>query len=131
MANIWEGEFPYKNSAADGFAGVAPVASFPANGYGLHDVAGNVWEWCSDWYRPDAYERQLAQGASGVVRNPRGPAAQESFDPQEPGMKKRVQRGGSFLCTDQYCTRYMVGSRGKGAPDTGSNHLGFRCIKKA
>lgn len=127
MANIWEGEFPHKNSAADGFTGAAPVASFPANGYGLHDVAGNVWEWCQDWYRPDAYSRRIAQE---VIKNPVGPAQAESYDPAEPGMVKRVQRGGSFLCTDQYCTRYMVGTRGKGAPDTSSNHLGFRCVKK-
>jgi formylglycine-generating enzyme required for sulfatase activity len=127
MANIWEGEFPARNSAADGYAGTAPVASFPANGYGLFDVAGNVWEWCSDWYRPDAYAREVV--TKGVARNPHGPAQAESFDPEEPGIPKRVLRGGSFLCTDQYCTRYMVGTRGKGAPDTGSNHVGFRCVR--
>jgi formylglycine-generating enzyme required for sulfatase activity len=125
LANIWEGEFPARNSAADGYAGTAPVAAFPANGYGLHDVSGNVWEWCSDWYRPDAYARD----AQGVVRNPSGPAQAQSFDPEEPGVPKRVLRGGSFLCTDQYCTRYMLGTRGKGAPDTGSNHIGFRCVR--
>lgn len=127
MANIWEGDFPAKNSKADGFADAAPVASFPSNPYGLHDVAGNVWEWCSDWYRPDAYARQRV--SEGAVRNPLGPARAESFDPQEPGQPKRVQRGGSFLCTDLYCTRYMLGTRGKGAPDTGSNHVGFRCVR--
>jgi sulfatase modifying factor 1 len=139
MANIWEGPFPYRNSAADGFAGIAPVASFPANGYGLHDVAGNVWEWCRDWYAADAYQVKnppktgLTAGSNGapmVLRNPTGPTQAASFDPGEPGVAKRVQRGGSFLCTDQYCTRYMVGSRGKCSPDTGSNHAGFRCVKK-
>jgi formylglycine-generating enzyme required for sulfatase activity len=131
MANIWEGAFPHKNSEDDGFIGIAPVASFPANAYGLHDMAGNVWEWCSDWYRPDGYARDQTAAGSGVVRDPRGPAESESFDPQEPGMPKRVQRGGSYLCTDQYCTRYMVGTRGKGAVDTGSNHVGFRCVRDA
>ena len=131
MANIWEGAFPHKNSEDDGFSGIAPVASFPANAYGLHDMAGNAWEWCSDWYRPDAYALAQRAAGGGVVRDPRGVAESESFDPQEPGMPKRVQRGGSYLCTDQYCTRYVVGTRGKGAVDPGSNHVGFRCVRDA
>ena len=126
MANIWEGRFPVKDTGDDGFVGVAPVAQYPANGYGLYDVAGNVWEWTSDWYRPDTYA-ELAK--AGVAHNPRGPAS--SHDPTEPGEKKRVLRGGSFLCTDQYCTRYMVGTRGKGEVTSGSNHLGFRCVQEA
>jgi formylglycine-generating enzyme required for sulfatase activity len=131
MANIWEGKFPNQNTGADGYAHTAPVGQYDANPYGLFDMAGNVWEWCSDWYRPDAYELDVKAASGGVVRNPRGPARSASFDPQEPGQAKRVQRSGSFLCTDQYCTRYMLGSRGKGAPDTGSNHLGFRCVADA
>lgn len=129
MANIFEGKFPHQNTNDDGFTATAPAASFPANPYGLYDVAGNVWEWCSDWYRPDSYALAVAAAKDGVVRNPRGPERHDSYDPQEPGLPKRVQRSGSFLCTDQYCTRYMLGSRGKAAADTGSNHGGFRCVK--
>jgi len=124
MANTYQGKFPVKDTGADGFAGIAPVRSFPPNGYGLYDIAGNAWEWIGDWYRADYYE-QLAKG--GVARNPRGPDS--SFDPAEPGVKKHVQRGGSFLCTDQYCTRYMVGTRGKGETSTASNHVGVRLVK--
>jgi sulfatase modifying factor 1 len=129
QANIWEGSFPYANTAADGFVSTAPVGQYQPNAFGLYDLAGNVWEWCSDWYRPDTYEIDVRNAADRVIFNPTGPTQADSFDPQEPGLPKRTQRGGSFLCTDQYCTRYMVGSRGKAAPDTGTNHGGFRCVK--
>jgi len=108
----------------DGYRASAPVGSFPANGYGLFDMAGNVWEWCSDWYRHDYYRTLAAEPQP--VRNPQGPS--DSHDPSEPGTAKRVMRGGSYLCTDQYCTAYEVGARGKGAPDSGTNHVGFRCV---
>jgi formylglycine-generating enzyme len=121
-ANTWQGHFPVQNTAADDYQTTAPVGSFPPNGFGLYDVAGNVWEWCADWYRPDAY-------ADAMSHNPRGP--ESSFDPDEPGVPKRVMRGGSFMCSDEYCGRYRPGSRGKGAPDSGASHIGFRCVRSA
>jgi formylglycine-generating enzyme len=124
MANTHQGHFPNEDTRADAFHGAAPVAQYPPNAYGLYDVAGNVWEWTSDWYRDDYYA-ELEK--SGVARNPQGPA--ESLDRSEPGVAKRVHRGGSFLCTEQYCSRYMVGTRGKGDLSTGTNHLGFRLVK--
>ena len=127
MANTFQGHFPDSNSTGDGFNSTSPVTKFPPNGYGLYDMAGNVWQWNSDWYRVDYYRTLAAQGS--VIRNPTGPDS--SFDPSEPGVKKRSMRGGSYLCTDQYCSRYMVGTRGKGETSTGTNHLGFRCVRSS
>lgn len=119
-ANIFQGNFPVKNSAEDGYAELAPVKSFPPNAYGLYDMEGNVWEWCSDLYRADYYKAASAT-------DPQGP--KDSYDPQDPGVIKHVQRGGSFMCSDQYCNRYKAGSRGKGETGSASNNLGFRCVK--
>jgi formylglycine-generating enzyme required for sulfatase activity len=125
MANTHQGHFPDHDSAADGHAGIAPVAQFPPNGYGLYDITGNVWQWTKDLYRADYYTELRATGE--VTRNPQGPDT--SLDPSEPGVQKRVQRGGSFLCTSQYCSRYIVGTRGKGEVSSATNHIGFRCVK--
>jgi formylglycine-generating enzyme required for sulfatase activity len=122
MANTWQGVFPVENTMGDGYRTSAPVGSYPPNGFGLFDMSGNVWEWCADWYRPDTY-------TTSPVENPTGPP--DSFDPVEPMTAKRVQRGGSFLCSDQYCKRYDPGGRGKGDPYSGANHVGFRCVKSA
>ena len=125
MANTHQGNFPDHDAAEDGYAGIAPVAKFAANGYGLYDITGNVWQWTADWYRSDYYSQLSA--SNRAVRNPHGPG--DSNDPEEPGVQKRVQRGGSFLCTEQYCTRYIVGTRGKGEVSSASNHIGFRCVR--
>lgn len=128
-ANTWQGEFPYHNSVEDGFAGTAPVKSFPANAYGLYDMAGNVWEWCSDLYQKDTYAvRTQELGQAGVAENPVGPS--RSFDPRNPYEPEvRVVRGGSFLCHDSYCASYRPSARMASSPDTGLSHTGFRCVK--
>lgn len=123
-ANFWQGVFPFKNLELDGFINAAPVKSFPANGFGLYDMAGNVWEWCSDKYRFDVYNEYKQQG---TVRNPLGP--EDSFDPMEPLVEKYSLRGGSFLCNDSYCSGYRVSRRMKSTKDSGFNHTGFRCVK--
>jgi formylglycine-generating enzyme len=119
-ANSFQGYFPYEDQALDGYkTTTAPVKSFPANGYGLYDTAGNVWEWCADWYRADYYKKSPSL-------YPRGPSS--SDDPDEPGVAKRVMRGGSFLCNDGYCSSYRCSARMKSSPDSGLQHTGFRCV---
>lgn len=126
LGNIWQGEFPHQNLKLDGYERTAPVKSYPANGYGLYDMAGNAWEWCSDWYRADAYKQRAGEG---VLVNPIGPA--ESWDPHDAlaGSPKRVMRGGSFLCHVTYCESYRPGARRGTTPDTGMSHVGFRCVR--
>jgi formylglycine-generating enzyme required for sulfatase activity len=119
LANIWQGEFPEEHHVRDGFETTAPVKSFPPNGYGLFDISGNVWEWCADWYQPEYY-------STSPRRNPPGP--RDSFDPNEPGQPKRVQRGGSFMCNANYCLGYRSASRMKGEPSSGAFHCGFRTV---
>jgi sulfatase modifying factor 1 len=123
-ANTFEGQFPNRDEGRDGFKGIAPVKKYKPNGYGLYDTSGNVWEWCSDWYRHDYYA-QCAK--TELSKNPQGPG--DSFDPEEPSVPKRVQRGGSFLCHDSYCASYRASARMKTSPDTGLSHSGFRCVR--
>lgn len=137
MANRWTGDFPYRNDALDGFAGTSPVGAFPANGYGLHDMGGNVWNWCSDIYRADAFAGRAAGG--GVCCDPSGPAdtkgeariAGDPSPPLVPGAVRRVTKGGSFLCHPDYCESYRPPARRGTDPDTGSSHVGFRCAMDA
>lgn len=126
MANFFQGNFPYENTKSDGYEKLAPVKSFPPNQYGLYDVIGNVWEWTSDWYRPDTYARYKVSGQS-QCHNPQGPSA--SYDPVDPYSPKRVIKGGSFLCSEQYCSNYRPNARMATSLDSGQEHLGFRCVK--
>ena len=127
MANTWQGEFPWQQFGKDGFESTSPVAAFPPNGYGLYDIIGNVWEWTTDWYVPK--HPQEAVKACCIPRNPRGPRAEESFDPCQPGqIPRKVLKGGSHLCAPNYCRRYRPAARFPEPVDTSTCHVGFRCI---
>ena len=121
-ANTWDGKFPYKNTEVDKYNGLAPVKSYPPNGYGLFDMAGNLWEWCSDNYRSDYYQSV----AGNMQDNPTGP--ETSYDPRQPEVPVKVIRGGSFMCNEVYCSGYRVSSRMMSSPDSGLENTGFRCV---
>lgn len=121
-ANFWQGIFPFQNEKKDGFFLTAPVKTYASNPYGLYEMAGNVWEWCADWYHQNYYASADAQ-----IPNPQGPKV--SFDPQMPYTQQRSMRGGSFLCNDDFCSGYRNARRMKSSPDTGLGHTGFRCVK--
>ncbi len=129
VANIWQGRFPSQNTAEDGYLRTSPVHAFPPNGFGLYDMGGNVWQWTADWYRADYFAsvRQAETATKRPVKDPVGPP--ESYDPAEPAVPKHVVKGGSHLCSDRYCVRYLVGSRGKAEPGLGASNLGFRLVR--
>src|SRR5215470_11992043 len=128
MANTWQGEFPWQNFVTDGWERTAPVGCYPPNGYGLHDMIGNVWEWTTDWYAP---HQEAAQSCCGGVA--RDDARERSYDPQTPNVKipRKAIKGGSFLCAPNYCRRYRPAARMAHAVDTSTCHVGFRLIVRA
>jgi formylglycine-generating enzyme required for sulfatase activity len=131
MANTWQGRFPHENLETDEYARTSPVRAFPANGYGLHDMTGNVWEWTADFW---SSRHPPAPGkACCVAQNPRGAAEQDSFDPRQPQIRipRRVLKGGSHLCAPNYCRRYRPAARHAQPADTSMSHIGFRCVVRA
>ena len=128
MANTWQGEFPWQNLRTDGFDRTSPVGAFPANGYGLFDMAGNVWEWTTDWF--SARHQLDAESPCCVLHNPRGGSSEASYDGAEPQIRipRKVVKGGSFLCAPNYCRRYRPAARHPQMIDSGMSHIGFRCV---
>lgn len=130
MAKTWQGEFPWRNKAKKNLSRTAPVGSFPPNGYGLYDMAGNVWQWTTDWYVNSHPQKDTSSCCT--LDNPRGPSVNASYDPQMPQVKipRKVVKGGSFLCAPSYCRRYRPAARHAQMIDSGMSHIGFRCIKR-
>jgi formylglycine-generating enzyme required for sulfatase activity len=128
MANLWQGEFPHQNLGLDGYEHTSPVTAFPPNGYGVHDMIGNVWEWTTDWY--SAKHEADAPKPCCIPQNPRGGPMEASYDPQLPKIRipRKVLKGGSHLCAPSYCRRYRPAARHAEPVDTSTNHVGFRCI---
>ena len=128
MANTWQGEFPHQNLMSDGFERTSPVGRFPANGYGLHDMIGNVWEWTTDWWS-DRHPGEPAK-ACCIPQNPRGGSEADSYDPRQPAIRipRKVVKGGSHLCAPNYCRRYRPAARHPQPVDTSMSHVGFRCV---
>lgn len=132
LANFWQGQFPFENSLEDGWERTSPVKHFPPNGYGLFDMIGNVWEWTSDWYAEPRPIAKQKPSSCCTISNPRGARKAESFDPCMPHFKiaRRVIKGGSHLCAENYCQRYRPAARHPQAIDTSTSHVGFRCVKR-
>jgi formylglycine-generating enzyme len=128
LANTWQGNFPHENRAADGYERTSPVTAFPANGYGVYDMIGNVWEWTSDWYTPRHEANALK--ACCIPINPRGACEKASYDPGQPEIRipRKVLKGGSHLCAPNYCRRYRPAARHPQPVDTSTSHVGFRCV---
>lgn len=128
MANTWQGEFPWQNLATDGYEGTSPVRTFPPNGYGLYDMAGNVWEWTSDFFTP-RHPNEVIKSCC-IPRNPRVEAAEQSLVGNLPGIDipRKVLKGGSHLCAPNYCLRYRPAARQGEMVDSAASHIGFRCI---
>ena len=130
LANYWQGEFPHANTCEDGWLRTSPVGSFPANDYGLYDMIGNVWEWTADWFAPPPAFKKSKPEACCVVDNPRGARMRESFDTSAAGVPigRRVTKGGSHLCAENYCQRFRPAARQGQTVDTSTSHIGFRCV---
>jgi formylglycine-generating enzyme required for sulfatase activity len=132
MVNSWQGEFPWQNLLLDKYEGTSPVGAFPPNGYGLFDMAGNVWEWTSDWYVP-RHADEAVKSCCGPAVNPRIVSPEKSYDPAQPQFRipRKVVKGGSHLCAPNYCLRYRPGARQPQMIDTGMSHIGFRCVARS